>query len=94
MSKKVINKPLPTGDYAVGVFTYTVHNDREETMYNALGTMRSIPVKVYYPVTKESVEGLPKARYMSKAVVDAITTQTSMNVKAVDVFVDGIRFSD
>ena len=29
-----------------------------------------------------------------QAVVDAITTQTSMNVKAVDVFVDGIRFSD
>lgn len=29
-----------------------------------------------------------------QAVVDAITTQTSMNVKAVDVYVDGIRFSD
>ena len=29
-----------------------------------------------------------------QAVVDAITTQTSMNVKAVDVFVDGIKFSD
>jgi len=29
-----------------------------------------------------------------QAVVDAVTTQTSMNVKAVDVFVDGIRFSD
>ncbi len=29
-----------------------------------------------------------------QAVVDAITTQTSMNVKAVDVFVDGIRFKD
>ncbi|MBE6471360.1 MAG: Asp23/Gls24 family envelope stress response protein [Coriobacteriaceae bacterium] len=29
-----------------------------------------------------------------QAVYDAITTQTSMNVKAVDVYVDGIRFSD
>jgi len=29
-----------------------------------------------------------------QAVVDAVTTQTSMNVKAVDVFVDGIRFTD
>lgn len=29
-----------------------------------------------------------------QAVVDAVTTQTSMNVKAVDVFVDGIRFND
>ena len=29
-----------------------------------------------------------------QAVVDAVTTQTSMNVKAVDVFVDGIKFTD
>ena len=29
-----------------------------------------------------------------QAVVDAVTTQTSMNVKSVDVYVDGIRFSD
>jgi uncharacterized alkaline shock family protein YloU len=29
-----------------------------------------------------------------QAVVKAVTTQTSMNVKAVDVFIDGVRFSD
>lgn len=29
-----------------------------------------------------------------EAVVDAITTQTSMPVKSVDVYVDGIRFND
>ena len=29
-----------------------------------------------------------------QAVVEAVTTQTSMNVKAVDVFVDGIKFTD
>jgi uncharacterized alkaline shock family protein YloU len=29
-----------------------------------------------------------------QAVVEAVTTQTSMNVKAVDVFIDGVRFSD
>ncbi|MCR4649304.1 MAG: hypothetical protein K5776_09520, partial [Lachnospiraceae bacterium] len=69
---KTINKPKPTGEYAVGVFSFTVKNDREETMYNAVGTMRSIPVKVYYPAAKESVKGLPKARYMSKATIDAI----------------------
>jgi uncharacterized alkaline shock family protein YloU len=28
------------------------------------------------------------------AVVEAVTTQTSMNVKAVDVYVDGIRFTE
>ena len=29
-----------------------------------------------------------------QAVVEAVTTQTSMNVKAVDGFVDGIKFTD
>ena len=94
MSKKVINKPLPTGEYAVGVFTYTVHNDREETMYNALGTMRSIPVKVYYPVTKESVEGLSKARYMSKATVDAIRKNFYVPIKYEKVESNGTNRSE
>ena len=58
--------PKPAGEYAVGTFSYTVYNDREETMYNAPGTMRSVPVKVYYPAAKVSVEGLPKARYLSR----------------------------
>ncbi len=75
MSKKVINTPLPTGEYAVGTFSYTVYNDREEKMYNAIGTKRSIPVKVYYPVSKESAQGLPKARYMSKETMDEIRKQ-------------------
>ena len=67
MSKKnPVKIPVPAGEYAVGTFTYTVYNDREETMYCAPGTMRSIPVRVYYPVAKKSVEGLPKARYLSK----------------------------
>ena len=73
MSKKEpVKTPVPTGEYAVGTFTYTVYNDREETMYCAPGTMRSIPVRVYYPVKKESVEGLPKARYLSKDMTLAI----------------------
>ena len=65
--------PKPTGEYAVGTFTYTVYNDREETMYNALGTMRSIPVRVYYPTSKESVEGLPKARQLTKDMVQVLS---------------------
>ena len=72
MSKNMFQKPQPTGEYAVGTFTYTVYNDRDETMYNAIGTKRAIPVKVYYPVTKESVTVLPRARYMSKATIDAL----------------------
>ena len=73
MSKKEpVKQPVPTGEYAVGTFTYTVYNDREEKMYCAPGTMRSIPVRVYYPVKKESVEGLPKARYLSKEMTLAL----------------------
>lgn len=75
MSKKVISTPLPTGEYAVGTFSYTVYNNREEKMYNAIGSKRSIPVKVYYPVSKDSAQGLPKARYMSKETMDEIRKQ-------------------
>ncbi len=58
------NKPVPTGEYAVGTFTHTIYTDREELLVP--GTKRNIPVRVYYPVLKESVEGLCKARYMSR----------------------------
>jgi predicted dienelactone hydrolase len=63
-------------------------------MYNALGTMRSIPVKVYYPVTKESVEGLPKARYMSKATVDAIRKNFYVPIKYEKVESNGTNRSE
>ena len=85
---------MPTGEYAVGTFSYTVYNDREEKMYNAIGTKRSIPVKVYYPVSKESVEGLPKARYMSKAVVDAIRKNLYVPIKYEKVESDGTNRSE
>ncbi len=55
--------PRPTGEYAVGTFTYTVKDDREEVMHP--GTMRSVAARVYYPVPKESAEGLSKAPAMS-----------------------------
>ena len=55
MRKQTLNKPLPTGEYAVGTFTYTVYNDREETMYHAIGTKRSVPVRVYYPAKNQPI---------------------------------------
>ncbi|MBO4902108.1 MAG: hypothetical protein J5518_04890 [Lachnospiraceae bacterium] len=63
-------QPVPTGEYAVGTTTYTVYNDREEVL--APGTMRSIPARIYYPVSRSSVEGMPKARYMSKDMAMAL----------------------
>ena len=60
---KAIKTPVPSGEYAVGTFTYTVKDVREEVM--APYGMRSVAARVYYPVLKESVKDLPKIRYMS-----------------------------
>ena len=64
------NKPVPTGEYAVGTFTYTVFNDREEVLFP--GKMRSVPARVYYPVSKDSVKGMSKARYMSRNIAEGL----------------------
>ena len=60
------NRPFPTGAYAVGTTTYTVYTDREEA--RAPGTKRCVPARVYYPVRKESVQGMDRALYMSRNV--------------------------
>ena len=86
--------PKPTGKYAVGMFTYTVYDALEETMYNALGTKRSIPAKVYYPAAKESVKDLPKARYLSKEMIAMIKKQYMMPVKYEKVEQDGSNRSE
>ena len=64
------NRPVPTGGYKVGTFTYTVYDDREEVIVP--GTMRSIPARVYYPVDPSSVEGMEKARYMTREMAAAL----------------------
>lgn len=66
----MLNIPSPTGEYAVGTFTHTIYTDREEIL--APGSKRVVPVRVYYPVTKESVEGMSKAKYMSKEMAEAL----------------------
>lgn len=64
------NKPMPSGEYAVGTFTHTIYTDREEVL--APGTKRNIPVRVYYPVLKESVEGMDKVKYMSREIAQSL----------------------
>ena len=64
------NKPVPTGEYAVGTFTYTVFDDREEVLFP--GKMRSVPARVYYPVSKDSVKCMSKARYMSRNIAEGL----------------------
>lgn len=65
MKKKTF--PKPTGKYAVGTFTYTVKDDREEALRP--GEMRSVAARVYYPVLKESTEGLPKFKALSDNMI-------------------------
>ena len=59
--------PKPTGEYAVGTFTYTVENDREEVMPQ--GGMRSVAARVYYPVNKDSIEGCEKPVGLSENMI-------------------------
>ena len=65
-----IRPPKPTGDYAVGTFTYTVADDREELLKPS--TMRSIASRVYYPVLKSDVKGRRKATYLSRNMAQAL----------------------
>ncbi len=57
----MIRTPMPTGEYAVGTFTYTVFGER------------NVSARIYYPVLKGSVAGMEKARYMSRDMTRAIT---------------------
>ena len=60
--------PKPTGEYAVGTFTYTVKDVREEVL--PAGGMRSVAARVYYPVSKENVEGLSKTVALSEHMLE------------------------
>ena len=61
--------PEPTGEYAVGTFTFTVKDVREEALRP--GTLRSVAARVWYPVRKESTEGLPGIRALSESMLKA-----------------------
>ena len=65
-----MTSPKPTGEYAVGTFTYSIMNQREEVLKP--GTMRSISARVYYPTEKTAISGLPKSRHMSRSVTEGI----------------------
>lgn len=62
--------PVPTGEYAVGTFTYTVKDDRPEAQDPAV--MRSVAARVYYPVPKDRVERCAKAKCMSRVMAEGI----------------------
>lgn len=62
-----IQFPKPTGQFAVGTFTYTIKDQRKEVL--PAGGMRSIAARVYYPCTKESVTGLEKTPALSPNMI-------------------------
>jgi dienelactone hydrolase len=59
--------PKPTGEYAVGTFTYTIKDNRKEVL--PASGMRSIAARVYYPVLKESVQRLEKLVGLSENMI-------------------------
>ena len=61
--------PKPQGEYALGTFTYTVYNDRDEVLEIGQGSKRSIASRVYYPVLKETVIGLKKCTALSENMI-------------------------
>ncbi len=81
-----IRTPVPEGPYAVGTVTFTVENDREETLKP--GTMRSIPVRLYYPVRKEDTEGFEKARYVSERMAKGLPVNYKKLEKAGENFTE------
>lgn len=64
------NAPKPTGAYAVGTFTFTVADDREEILRPS--TMRSVACRVYYPAMKGDTAGCKKAARMSRNMAGAV----------------------
>lgn len=66
-------KPVPSGEYAVGTRTFTIYNTREEVLDKKGGSMRHVPARLYYPAAKESVEGLERARSISRSEAKGIT---------------------
>ncbi len=55
-----MDTPKPTGTYAVGTCTFTAQGERK------------VSARVYYPVRREAIAGREPARYMSRAMTEAL----------------------
>ncbi len=88
----MVNKPSPSGEYAVGTFTHTIRTDRDEV--HAPGMKRTVPVRVYYPVLKASVEGMSKIKYMSRDMANALKKFIHAPIKYDKSDAAGDNFSD
>ncbi len=66
-----MNRPLSTGEYAVGTFTHSLYNLRDEALETK--SRRSLALRIYYPVLKEDIEGMEKTEYMSRDMAKALS---------------------
>ena len=78
----MIRTPTPTGEYAVGTFTYTVYGERK------------VSARIYYPVLKESVAGMERAGYMSRDMMRAITETFHVPMNYNKMEADGNNWSE
>lgn len=72
MGKGMLPKQYIVGKYAVGTKCFSIVDaDRREVLGDGTGNRR-IPVRMYYPVNPEDVEGKPQARIFSKEKLAAV----------------------
>ncbi len=81
--------PVPRGEYAVGTTTFTVYDDREETMYCAPGGRRRVPARIWYPADRASAEALPRARHMSEEMTKALARTFFLPIRYETIEKDG-----
>ncbi len=84
--------PKPTGKYAVGTNVFTAAEERDEVLRP--GTKRRISARIYYPVFKESIEGMAKTKYMSKDMFMGLKKAFMLPLKYEKVDADGGNTSE
>lgn len=85
-------KPTPKGEYAVGTCTYTVDTGRVEVMNPS--TNRKVSCRVYYPVTKESVQGCAKVIHMSRTMMKGLRSAYKAPINYDKVTANGENYSE
>jgi len=66
-----VEYPEFTGRYKIGVTEFTVDTGRKETVKLHEGEVRKLSCRMYYPTTKEGIEGKEKSEYMSRQLCAA-----------------------
>ena len=68
-----------TGEYAVGTETFTIIDEKRTEVLGPASGSRRIAVRMYYPVAKDAVVGLPRAEMLSEVKRNAL--QSSYHIR-------------